>query len=567
MTGGGVARLARRAQRAWHTFRHVPPAQLVRRAELTARFRLGRYLPAGTDGPVPDLVDALPVPPFPPRPNLMRLDGDALVLQLPWGDRRLGTPPAWSSRGTPGTISARADLNNLHFMEYLESVDDRTAAALIEDWIEHNPAEAPDAWRYAWRPYNLAVRAAVWLEGLARRRDCLPPATVRRTSASLAQQLRYLERHLETDLRGNHLIKNIRALAWGGACFAGPDAERWTELAHALLRRELAEQILPDGCHYERSPAYHCQVMADLLACRAALRPALPELDRALDRMAGVLALLTHPDGRIAPFNDGGLSMAPAPAELAAVHAALGGAPATPPYGAFALPEAGYFGLRGPGELLLVDCGALGPSYLPGHGHCDLLSFEWSSGGRRIVVDQGTHQYLAGPRRLVSRRTASHNTVTVGAAEQSDIYGAFRCGRRATPELRAFEPSGGGGFRFVGSHDGYAKLPGAPRHVRSIQARPGEIRVDDEIEGRVHAAAAHLLLHPDCRVEVAGTEAVIRNGPVTVRLAASAPISTAPAEWYPDIHVAVPTVRLALPLAGDGRLSLRLVASGGAPAP
>ncbi len=270
----------------------------------------------------------------------MSTEGTGLVLHLPWVDRPLARPLPWRPMAASGEGSTRADTHNLHFMEYLGSIDDALFAELIEDWIAGNPPDADDAWRYGWRPYNLSVRVAVWLEEIARRRDRLPPSLLQHAGSSLGAQLRFLARHLESDLRGNHLIKNIRALAWGGACFIGPEADRWTELARVLLRDELAEQILPDGCHYERSPAYHCQVMSDLLACRAALRQPLIELDRALDRMAAVLPCYTHPDGQIAPWNDGGLTMAPTPGRLASVHAELGGRPAEAPQGRSPCPTA-----------------------------------------------------------------------------------------------------------------------------------------------------------------------------------------------------------------------------------
>ena len=52
-------RLVQRADRTWQTLRHVPPRQLFRRAELMARFRLGRFLPAGGGGAMPRLADEL----------------------------------------------------------------------------------------------------------------------------------------------------------------------------------------------------------------------------------------------------------------------------------------------------------------------------------------------------------------------------------------------------------------------------------------------------------------------------------------------------------------------------
>ena len=84
-----------------------------------------------------------------------------------------------------------------------------------------------------------------------------------RLLGSLARQLRFLERNLELDLGGNHLIKNIKALLWAGRFFENGEAARWQAKGETLLRRELEEQILADGMHYERSPAYHGQVFVD----------------------------------------------------------------------------------------------------------------------------------------------------------------------------------------------------------------------------------------------------------------------------------------------------------------
>jgi uncharacterized heparinase superfamily protein len=373
-------------------------------------------------------------------------------------------------------------------------------------------------------------------------------------AASLAAQLRFLAGHLETDLRGNHLIKNLRGLLWGGAVFAGSEAERWRDLGSRLLARELDEQVLADGCHYERSPAYQCQVLEDLIECRAAL----PEgelrrrLDDALARMVRASLLLAHPDGLVAGFNDGGLGMARPPAELASAFERLTGLTVTAPDGPFALPEAGYWGLKAPGERLVIDCGPFSPAYLPGHAHCDILSLEWSTGGRRILVDQGTYQYAAGPRRRASRSTLHHNTVSVAGAEQSDIYGAFRCGRRARAQLLGWHPEGDS-VGLSGTHDGFDRLPGRPRHSREVEAAPGRLVIRDRVEGGTgQEAVSRLLLHPDCTVDLDGQRGVLRCGSVAVTIEADAPLKAEEAEWYPDLYVARYTVRLALRLRSDG---------------
>lgn len=531
--------------RYWHMLRNVPPRQLLRRAELLCRYRLAPLLP-DSPRPPPPLRDDVPPPVLPRHPERGAFAEGRLKLRLPWGERVFPEPIAWDP-GTRDEETVEADWANLHYMEFLEGLDDDAFRHLIEDWIRNNPRRRRGAVRYAWRPYNLSIRVVVWMRELAHRRSRLDPDVLAFAARSLAAQIRFLEHHLETDLRGNHLIRNLRALLAAGRFFAGPEAGRWQRLGSALLAAELDEQILADGCHYERSPSYHCQVLGDLLECRAWL-PAGPLRERLDERLAAMVRaarLLDHPDGRVALFNDGGLHVAPTVEELEGSFTALLGPPPTPPAGAFALPEAGYWGFHDRRDVLIVDCGPLGPDYLVGHGHCDMLSFEWSVDGRRLIVDQGTYRYPDSPRRRVSRRTASHNTLAIEGIEQSDVFGAFRCGRRARPHLRLWRPRRDG-FAFEGAHDGYRTLPGRPLHIRRIDFDPARLRVTDRLDadpGR--RASVGFLLHPDCRIErLAANRLRIRRETTVVEMDCSHEIAEEAAEWYPDLYVVRPALRL-----------------------
>ncbi len=82
---------------------------------------------------------------------------------------------------------------------------------------------------------------------------------------SLALQLRWLRRRLEYHLLGNHLLCNGKALVFGRLYFEGPEADEWLRTGLAVVERELREQILDDGAHFERSPMYHLIVLEDLL--------------------------------------------------------------------------------------------------------------------------------------------------------------------------------------------------------------------------------------------------------------------------------------------------------------
>lgn len=534
----------RRFERTFEMFRHVPPRQLLRRLELIGRRRFARWLPDGTGtAPPGPISDRPPLPLFPPR-RMLEPTANGWRFEQPWGSLDLALPIDWGlAADDPQKLSWRA---NLSYMEFLEGVDDQDFVRLVSAWIEDNPPTSVDAARYSWRSYNLAIRVVVWMQQLALRRARLETSFLARAAASLARQLRHLERHLETDIGGNHLIRDMKALLWAGAFFAGDEARRWWRRGLTLLEGELATQVLSDGCHYERSPSYHCQVMGDLLEILSLLEagPLRDRLAAALERMARACNVLTHPDGKVALFNDGGLDLAYAPEVLFTALERLGLTRPGRQDGPFVLAEAGFYGLIKGDEHLVVDCGPIGPDALIGHAHGDILSFEWSVGGRRIVVDQGTYQYRLGPRRRQSRAAVSHNTVVIDSTEPSDFFGEFRCGRRAHPEVLDYRSSAEG-FVLAGTHDGFRRLDGRPRHVRRIEAAPGRIVIEDRIESAdQHEASAGILLHPDCRVDVVGREVLIENGPTKLVIESNIDPSIEPAEWFPNFHVCLPTFRL-----------------------
>ena len=102
------------------------------------------------------------------------------------------------------------------------------------------------------------------------------------------------------------------------------------------------------------------------------------------------LAAMTHPDGRIAFFNDGAFGIAAESADLDAYARRLGLRPGRAPgEGALWLAASGYARLARGDQVALLDMAPVGPDYLPGHAHADTLSFEWSVGEERVVVNGG----------------------------------------------------------------------------------------------------------------------------------------------------------------------------------
>ena len=326
--------------------------------------------------------------------------------------------------------------------------DGAGARSAMEAWIKSHPPRLGDAWH----PYPVSTRVGNWLAALA----LAPDAATGRIEESLWRQLLHLERNVEDDVLGNHVIRNARALVLGGLAFG---STRLLDLGASLLARELPEQILSDGGHYERSPVYHLVVLRDLLEVDAAA-PGLVAAD-ALERMRRFASALSRPDGLPALFNDGGFDLAPA-LELP-----------RPAEGLSVFPETGYAVVRTGTLWLAFDCGAPSPNFLPAHAHADALSFQLWRDGTPVVVDPGTYTYAAGADRDWFRSTRAHSTVSVDG-DQFELWGAFRSG--PLPKVELIEAS---------ETDLVAAVTGRTgvRHVRRIRLGVDEVVVEDRLEG------------------------------------------------------------------------------------
>ena len=413
---------------------------------------------------------------------------------------------------------------NLHYFDYLHwpvyGADMK--ARLIDSWIAAHPVPAGDGWE----PYPLSLRAVNWIKFWLAGGGGEPPG--QRWLDSLATQLAGLESRLEYHLLANHLVKNGKALLFGGIFFQGARADRWFELGLKILVTEADEQILADGGHFERSPMYHCIVLEDyldvlnLLRCCPGLAPAEAEarLVQAATRALRFLTGITAGDGNIPLFNDSAFGIAVDPDELLRYGARVLGSnvpDSAPPANGperLCFPDTGYFGYRHHGESLIIDCGAVGPDYQPGHAHCDTLSYELCVGGERIIVDAGVSGYDPGEMRRLARRTASHNTVEIDGQEQSEIWGAFRVARRARPLSPAIGEWQSGALEFAGAHDGYRRLSGRLVHTRRVSMQAGgPWEVFDLITGE--SSGRHRVRS---LVHLADYLDVIQDNPVTFRL-------------------------------------------------
>jgi uncharacterized heparinase superfamily protein len=395
-----------------------------------------------------------------------------------------------------------------------------TFAALWRSWhAAITPGRGP-----AWHPYPAALRAWTFC-GLYRALASGSPieGPLRAEIAALAG---FLRRNLETDVGGNHLIKNLKALV-GLAVFFADD--RLLDRALGRLRRQLNVQVLPDGGHYERAPAYHCQVLGDLVDI-ARLLQAVGRDDQAglhekITAMRRWLGAVLSPDGGVPLLNDG----FPVSGELLAELA-----PAPRRGGRLrVLPDTGLAMAAAGGWRLLADIGPPCPRELPAHAHADTLSCLVHVDGAPLLVDTGTSTYAAGPARERERSTSAHNTLEVGHRDSTEVWGAFRAGRRArvrgvSARVESCRDSDSDSDQDTvtveGAHDGYRGMPGRPLHHRRWALRAGELRVDDTVtgEGR-HAVVVRWHLAPGSHLRLipGGAVVITETGKFTVTVTAT----------------------------------------------
>ncbi len=333
---------------------------------------------------------------------------------------------------------------------------------LVATWIEAHPPHDGDAWH----PYPLSTRVGNWVAALT----LLPELASPELSRSLWRQLERLRVNVEDNVLGNHVIRNVRALVLGGTSFGAADL---TRRGIELLRRELPEQVLRDGGHYERSPSYHLVVLRDLLEIQAASPHSW--LAEAIERMRSFAAALARPDGAPALFNDG------------TVDAPRLDLPEAPE-GLSVFGDSGFVVVREGPLWLAFRCGVPAPDFLPAHAHADALSFQLWWRGRPVLVDPGTFTYEPGAERDWFRSTRAHSTVCVDGRDQFRLWGAFRSGPLPKVNLR---------YARERAVEASVVLPGRVRHVRRIEWADDEVWVYDQLEGNGrHHVESRLILAP-----------------------------------------------------------------------
>ncbi len=398
---------------------------------------------------------------------------------------------------------------NLHYFEYCVPLAARYAAGgtredvdlfkrLVLTWMAACEYPRGDAWH----PYTISLRLVNWLICLDLFGEALIDDDVfmEALGRSMYRQYRHLLANQERHLLANHYLENLKTLVVCALLFGEDDVLVRVERDYLA---QIDEQILPDGVHYERSMMYHKLILEGLLRvelayCSAGKVAPIKVASKA-KQMLDAMASIERGMGKTPFFNDSADGVAKECGQLVSACADLYGY--TPDDSRTAFPDSGFYKLYDGDAALVFFAGEPGPSYMLGHAHCDLLSFELSVAGKPVIVNSGTYAYQS-ELRPYFRSTAAHNTATIDGGEQMECWAEHRVARGVSC-VRVEEADG---RHIVASFRNYK----GSLHRRRIELYGGTLTVEDsadrsdaEVVQRYHVAnpdAVELVAKEGCAV-------------------------------------------------------------------
>lgn len=410
----------------------------------------------------------------------------------------------------------------------------------------HNPLGATEAWQrqmasFAWLDALRALGSAqarqfarhvilawftdtagydslTWSGDLlaARLRRCLVNSAFLETNSDalfrahllrpLNRQAEHLSRALPDGLNGAELLKASITLMLAGALL--PQGGKWLRRGSVLLDRELQAQILPDGGHIERSPSVMLELLQHLLDLHHVLtltgRTLPDQLLSTIGNLASALRLLMHPDGGLALFNDSTEDDSSAVLLTIMRADAAGGVEARE---LVQLPHTGFQRLVAGKSVLVADTGAPPPHGLDTHAHAGTLSFEFSHGAERVIVNCGAHP-TAAEWREVQRATAAHSALVVDDTNSSMLLpadGRYGGGLALTPRSVVVRREATDAGQWLDAHHNGYEEPFNLVHRRRLFLTPDGLELigEETLTGRGgRSFALRFHLHPGVQVSM-----------------------------------------------------------------
>ena len=373
--------------------------------------------------------------------------------------------------------------------------------------------------------YPTSLRLINWIKFVSKHKikDTVILQTMREDANRLYSNIEY-------HLLANHLLENAFAL-WFSAHFFKD--HRYLKKATYLLKRELNEQILKDGAHFELSPMYHQLMLYRILDSinLAELNPfadtkTTSYLRLIATKMISWLNQITFESGHIPLFNDAANNINPSTYNLMYYAKKLNIS-----VNKIELSESGFRKFKGKHHELLINVADIKPSYTPGHTHADTFNFELYVNNKPIIVDSGTSTYNICPEREYQRSTKAHNTVTICEKNSSQVWSGFRVAKRANVTMIIDEQN-----YVSATHNGYRSHK--VLHKRSWRNKKDEIQIQDSLIGQKVLGKLFLHFHPNVQL-IDNKNCFLINGNIEISFSKYQKIRLLNSSYCPEFNQSI----------------------------
>lgn len=288
----------------------------------------------------------------------------------------------------------------------------------------------------------------------------------KRFMGNIALHVRYLRRSAPSHRNPTWRLQARIAVAMASLCL--PSSNAALKSASNALDEELEKQIFADGGHISRNPQTVLNILADLLPLRQTyinLGSALPlSLLPTIDRMFVALRFFRHSSGEIGLFN--GATHASANFLMQILQNDETGVQ-TP----VNLPQSGFSRLEAGKSIVLMDNGYSPRGTVSRKAHAGCLSFEFSNGANRLIVNSGSPRFQISRFGEFARLTAAHSTLVIentssSRVSESDFLGSIFV--HGPQEILLEDLSSEEHMGIRAAHDGYLKTYGLI-HQRQIR--------------------------------------------------------------------------------------------------
>ncbi len=403
---------------------------------------------------------------------------------------------------------------------YLLTEDKKYAKEVIDEidwWIEDNPFMYSVNWRCA---MDVAFRAVNWLFALnmISYYEGFGDVFSKKVVKCLWQHAFFIRNNLEKIIpnSNNHYTSDLVGLLYLGILFSDTHRGRgWLRLAKAELRKELFNQVLNSGVHYEKSISYH-RLMTEMLSYPIYLlkRIGYDVSEDIMERIRYMYAYISNyskpngfsplvadnDDGRFVPFlkrdfrqhnylNDSNSL------ENRIVSVGISPLFCSNMSETCLYDDAGVVVIRNVNDYLFFNHGGYSGNpddskdIIATHTHNDLLSFDLSFDGNDIIVDAGAYLYTSSDAdRNSFRSTSKHNTIIVDNEEQNDFVESFSIRRNVHKNrLKQLNDT-----VFEGE---YTTVKGCLLHKRQLRYVKGKVTIEDYLIKNGDGHVAVLSLH------------------------------------------------------------------------